>query len=298
MELADLHIFRTVVREGGITRAALRLNRVQSNVTTRIRQLEADLGVELFLREGRRLSLSPAGRQLLAYADRLLDLAEEARHAVQDATPRGRLRLGSMESTAAVRLPGPLAQFHRSYPEVRLELSTGDTRRLVAEVLAGELDACLVAEPVDDPRLEKRVLFREELVIVTEAAHPPVSSAKDLAGPAAGTIVTFAPGCAYRKRLEDWFARDGVLPQRVVEVSSYHAILGCLVAGMGMALLPRGVLEAYPGAALLAAHALPGRSGEVNTVALWRRGSVIPAVSVLVELLAATATVPALEQAA
>lgn len=283
MELADLHIFRTVVAEGGITRAAVRLNRVQSNVTTRVRQLEADLGVELFVREGRRLNLSAAGRQLLAYAERLLDLAEEARHAVQDATPRGRLRLGSMESTAAVRLPGPLAGFHRAYPEVRLELSTGDTRRLVAQVLAGELDACLVAEPVDDPRLEKRALFEEELVIVTEAGHGPVHSARDLA---ASTIITFAPGCAYRKRLEDWLARDGILAERVVEVSSYHAILGCLVAGMGVALLPRAVLENYPGADLLAAHPLPGRSGLVNTVALWRRGAAIPAVSALVEQLA------------
>jgi len=298
MELADLHIFRTVVREGGVTRAALRLNRVQSNVTTRIRQLEADLGVELFLREGRRLNLSPAGRQLLAYADRLLELAEEARHAVQDATPRGRLRLGSMESTAAVRLPGPLADFHRRYPEVRLELTTGDTRRLVAQVLAGELDACLVSEPVDDPRLEKRALFREELVIVTEAAHPPVRSARDLAAPSGGTIITFAPGCAYRKRLEDWFAADGVLPQRVVEVSSYHAILGCLVAGMGMALLPRAVLESYAGASLLAAHPLPGRSGEVNTVALWRKGAAIPAVTALADLLAATAAPSPVERAA
>lgn len=298
MELADLHIFRTVVSEGGITRAAARLNRVQSNVTTRIRQLEADLGVELFVREGRRLNLSPAGRLLLAYAERLLELAEEARHAVQDATPRGRLRLGSMESTAAVRLPGPLADFHQRYPEVRLELTTGDTRRLVAQVLAGELDACLVAEPVDDPRLEKQVLFREELVIVTEAAHPPVHSARDLAAAAAGTIITFAPGCAYRKRLEDWFARDGVLPQRVVEVSSYHAILGCLVAGMGMALLPRSVLESYAGAGLLAAHPLSGRSGEANTVALWRRGASIPAVNALVQLLAAADGTDALGRAA
>ncbi len=177
---------------------------------------------------------------------------------------------------------------------MRLELSTGDTRRLVAQVLAGELDACLVAEPVDDPRLEKRALFEEELVIVTEAGHGPVHSARDLA---ASTIITFAPGCAYRKRLEDWLARDGILAERVVEVSSYHAILGCLVAGMGVALLPRAVLENYPGADLLAAHPLPGRSGLVNTVALWRRGAAIPAVSALVEQLAGSVD-QSLEQAA
>lgn len=282
MDLTDLHIFRTVVGEGGITKAALRLNRVQSNVTTRIRQLEVDLGVALFVREGKRLQLSAAGRLLLAYADRLLDLAEEARNAVQDATPRGRLRLGSMESTAAVRLPVPLAQFHQRYPTVQLELSTGDTRGLVAQVLSGELDAALVAEPVDDPRLEKQVLFEEELVIVTEAAHPPVRSARDLEH---RTLVSFVPGCAYRKRLEDWFAQDGLLPERIVEVSSYHAILGCLVAGMGVALLPRSVLKTAAGASLLRCHSLPDGEWRVNTVALWRRGAATPSVTALVELL-------------
>src|SRR5215813_2258641 len=107
MDLADLQIFRSVVHEGGVTRAAERLHRVQSNVTTRIRQLEADLGVALFIREGKRLHLAPAGQVLLGYADRLLALAEETRSAVQDARPRGPFRLGAMESTAAVRLPGP-----------------------------------------------------------------------------------------------------------------------------------------------------------------------------------------------
>ncbi|MDH3581186.1 MAG: LysR family transcriptional regulator, partial [Hyphomicrobiales bacterium] len=105
MDLSDLHIFRTVVSAGGVTRAAEKLYRVQSNVTTRVRQLEDDLGVELFIREGKRMHISPAGQILLGYANQLLDLAAEARDAVQDATPRGLLRLGAMESTAAVRLP-------------------------------------------------------------------------------------------------------------------------------------------------------------------------------------------------
>ena len=132
MDLVDLHVFRTVVSAGGITRAAEQLHRVQSNVTTRIRQLEEDLGVQLFIREGKRLHVSPAGRTLLGYAGRLLDLAREAREAVHQEHPSGVLRLGAMESTAAVRLPGPLSAYHRRYPAVTLELRTGNpgqTRR-------------------------------------------------------------------------------------------------------------------------------------------------------------------------
>src|ERR687897_784366 len=89
MELSDLHVFRTVVQAGGITRAAERLCRVQSNVTTRIKKLEDDLGVALFVREGKRLRLTSAGAVLLDYAGQMLTLAENAREAVQERTPRG-----------------------------------------------------------------------------------------------------------------------------------------------------------------------------------------------------------------
>src|SRR5215471_3308293 len=150
MDLAELRIFRAVVEEGGVTRAAERLHRVQSNVTTRVRQLEEELGVPLFLREGKRLHLAPAGQVLLDYAKRILALADEARAAVQDPRPRGVFRLGAMESTAAVRLPGPLAEYHRLYPDVILELRTGNPTQLATAILAGELDAALVAEPIPD----------------------------------------------------------------------------------------------------------------------------------------------------
>src|SRR5262249_19698370 len=141
MDLSDLRIFTAVVREGGVTRAAERLHRVQSNVTTRIRQLEEKLGTALFVREGKRLRLTPQGQVLLDYADRLLKLAEEARAAMHDPRPRGVFRRGAMESTAAVRLPGPLNRFNRLYPEVTLELRVGNPEVLASALLAGELDA-------------------------------------------------------------------------------------------------------------------------------------------------------------
>src|SRR5918994_4156964 len=145
MELSDLNVFRTVVQAGGITRAAEKLNRVQSNVTTRIRHLEDQLGVDLFIREGKKLHLSPAGKVLLGYADRLLELANEARESVHDIRPRGLFRLGSMESTASVRLPAPLSEYCRTYPEVQIELRTGNSYELTGMVLRGEVDAALTA---------------------------------------------------------------------------------------------------------------------------------------------------------
>src|SRR4051794_10966095 len=122
MDLSDLRIFTAVVREGGVTRAAEKLKRVQSNVTTRIRQVEEDLGADLFLGDGKRLHLAPAAKGLLGYAARLRARAEEARGAIRDPRPRGVFRLGAMESPAAVRLPKAINEYSRLYPEVTLEL--------------------------------------------------------------------------------------------------------------------------------------------------------------------------------
>ena len=132
MELAELRIFRAVVNEGGVTRAAERLHRVQSNVTTRIRQLEEKLGTELFIREGKRLRLTPSGQVLLGFADRLLALADEAGAAVLDPRPRGTFRLGAMESTAAVRLPEPLSRIPSALSAGDARASDGQSRSFVA----------------------------------------------------------------------------------------------------------------------------------------------------------------------
>src|SRR5689334_17789732 len=132
MDLVALQIFKAVAEEGGITRAAARLHRVQSNVTTRVRQLEDSLGAKLFLRQNRRLVLSPEGKVLLTYADQMLRLSNEAEAALRQGTPRGTLRIGTMESTAAARLPPVLSRYHRTYPEVRIELVTGTSGMLVA----------------------------------------------------------------------------------------------------------------------------------------------------------------------
>ena len=131
IDLESLKIFRTVVDEGGVVRAAAKLNRVQSNVTTRIRQLEQHLGTRLFRREGRSIVLSTEGHTLLAYADRLLRLADEAVSQMRTGKPKGIFRLGSLESTAGSRLAPILSRYHALYPDVVVELATGTAGALV-----------------------------------------------------------------------------------------------------------------------------------------------------------------------
>ncbi len=281
MDLSDLRIFQAVVREGGITRAAGRLHRVQSNVTKRVQQLEADLGVPLFLREGKKLIAAPAGRVLLDYADRILALAEEARSAVRNPAPNGLFRLGSMESTAAVRLPAPLSEFGARYPEVTLELRTGNPTDLQAALLAGEIDAALVAEPVADARFDSIIAFDEEPVIVTLQDHPPI----DNPGGTPETVIVFEHGCPHRRRLEAWYEGRKEVPARTIELASYHAMLGCVLAGMGAALLPLSVLATFPETHRLKVHHLPQGEDRLRTLLIWRRGMALPNVKALSQIL-------------
>jgi DNA-binding transcriptional LysR family regulator len=281
MDLSDLKIFSAVVREGGITRAAERLHRVQSNVTTRIRQLEENIGAALFIRQGKRLHLSPAGQVLLDYADRLLALADEARDAVQDPRPRGIFRLGAMESTAAVRLPGLLSEYHRRHPGVVLELRTGNPVVLGSAILAGELDAALVAEPIADLPFEKSFAFDEEMVIVAPAGHPPIGRK----GRLPRSVLVFEHGCPHRKRLEDFYASRQEMPERVIELASYHAILGCVVAGMGISLIPKSVLTTFPERKRLSVHVLAKKENCAQTVLIWRKGAGSANVRALAEIL-------------
>jgi DNA-binding transcriptional LysR family regulator len=287
MDLAALTIFRAVVRENGVTRAAAKLNRVQSNVTTRIKQLEEQLGTELFIRDGRRLVLSPAGETLLPYAERLLALADEARQALRESRPSGRLRLGTMESAAASRLPGLLAHYHHSWPEVALELETGTTGRLIERVREFEVDAALVATPLDPDwtgdLFEAIPVFREDLVMLTPRSHRPIREARDIA---LSTLIAFERGCAYRTYVEKWYLERGIRPARVLELGSYHAIVACVAAGAGVAVAPRSVLESQHDMNNIAIHALDDL-GAIDTLLIWRRGHFSPALKALRETLLA-----------
>src|SRR5215813_285301 len=180
IDLESLKIFRAVVDEGGVIRAASKLNRVQSNVTTRIRQLEEHVGARLFRREGRSIRLSAEGHTLLVYADRLLRLADEAVSEMRVGKPKGIFRLGALESTAGSRLAPILSRYHAHYPDVVVELATATTGALVTRVMHFELEAAFVSEPFTAPGLQTRSVFEERLVLVTSRSMRKVSGPADI----------------------------------------------------------------------------------------------------------------------
>jgi DNA-binding transcriptional LysR family regulator len=286
MDLTALEIFRAVAQEGSVTRAAERLGRVQSNVTTRVQQLEEQLSAPLFLREGKRMVLTPAGESLHGYADRLLALAEEARQSVHPGQPSGRLRLGAMESTAAARLPQPLAQLHAQWPALVLELSTAPSRQLVEQVVDHRIDCALVAWPppgIDaDAPVERTTVFSEALLLALPADHPPVYTAQDLQ---LDTLAAFSNGCTYRRMGESFLQEKNGTPPRVLELASYHAILACVAAGRCAGVVPQAVIDLMREPPALRWVPLAAS----DTVLVRRRGYQSPALHALQAALLASA---------
>lgn len=285
IDLDSLEIFRAVVQEGGIIRAAHKLNRVQSNVTTRIRQLEARVGHQLFHRQGRSLVLSAEGRLLLSYAERLFRLADEAENELRTGKPMGVLRIGSLESTAGSRLPAVLSRFHQLYPGVVVELATGTTGMLVHRAANFEIEAAFVSEPFTAPGLEAMKVFEEELVLITSRTVPPVARASALAG---STLIAFANGCSYRKRVEEWLGASSVMPARALEFGSYQAMIACVAAGTGFAIVPRSLLVALRATDDVRQHELPARIRQNHTHLVWN-GTPSTALQRLIDLLVAPA---------
>lgn len=281
MEFSQLRIFQAVAEEGSITRAAERLHRVPSNLSTRLKQLEEQLGVDLFLRERQRLQLSPAGKVLLDYAAKLFALHDEAHAAVQGGQPAGDFLLGTMYSTAATHLPDLLAAYHRAYPAVNLQVQSGPSGELFEGLLTNRLDAALVDGPLELAGLDGVPLCDERLVLITEADHPPVRSALDVQGRA---VFTFRRGCSYRMRLEAWFAHDHATMGRAMEIESYQGMLACVIAGSGVALMSESMLASLPGRERVTVHPLAEPFASATTWLMWRKGMVGANLNAWIEL--------------
>lgn len=282
IDLDTLDIFRTVVQEGGVLRAASKLNRVQSNVTTRIKQLEQRLGRTLFRKQGRGLVLSPEGELLLSYAQRLFRLADEAENELKSGRAMGVFRIGSLESTAGSRLAPLLARFHRLHPGVVVELVTGTTGALLQRVANFEIEAAFVSEPFTPGALASRKVFDEELVLITGKDVAGVRRASDLAGM---TLIAFASGCSYRKRVEEWLGTAALMPARTLEFASYQAMIACVAAGTGFAIVPRSLLATLRAAQDVRQHELPARVKKNRTHLVWN-GAPSTSLQRLLELLA------------
>lgn len=268
LDLSSLVTFSAVARHKSISAAAKELHTVQSNVTTRLKQLEANLGVTLLKRHSRGVTLTTAGTRLLAYSQQLIALATEAEAAVcGDSKVRGTLRIGTTEATAASRLPPVVAQFHKDQPDIQLEICVGSTVELLKDLLAYRLDGVLVTGPVQHPDLSVELVIDDELVLVAPRG---MSDIAEWIARGGLTVVTFRQGCIYRQRLESCFHERGWLPFRVVEIATLEGILGCVQNKVGVSVLPLSSLPTHPDRRGLIYKSLQPRSMHIETLFVRR----------------------------
>jgi len=284
MDLTQLRMFCKVVETGSVASAAKALQRVPSNLTTRLRQLEIELGADLFIREKQRLRLSPMGHNFVGYAQRILALSDEALNMSHTGEPAGIFAFGAMESTAVTHLPQLLAHYHQQYPQVSLSLTLGTAGDISEQVRSGTLAAALVDGPVLHDELQGCLSYDETLVLISDLGHAPIQTAEQVKQ---ASLLAFRSSCSYRQRIESWFRQQQVLPGKIIEVHSYHAMLAAVASGVGLAVLPASVLALLPGHQQVQVHHLPTEIAETGTWLVWRRDSFSPTILALKELILA-----------
>jgi len=241
MEVRQLQIFRTLAEELNFTRTAEKVHTVQSNVTAQIKALEEELGIPLFDRLGRRVTLTDAGRNFLPFASQALAAMDQGQRAIETgAEPSGPLRIGAPESVLTYRLPQVLHAFRRHFPHVELIFSPYIGTTFALELEAGKLDmAITMADSMPSANVKSIRLRTEQVLLLADPTHPLASMRKvkpsDLAGQ---NLLLTEAGCSYRKKLDRILALANIRPGNITEFSSVEAIRECISLGMGLGLLP------------------------------------------------------------
>lgn len=241
MESRHLFTFLVVVEAGSFTRAAQQLDYAQSSVTAQIQALEAEIGLPLFDRIGRRIVLTDAGRRLLPYAQEIAKIHDMAKNALHpEAEMAGSLKIGAPESLAAFRLPEVIRHYRQRYPQVQIVLKPGQCWELRDLVRSGELDVAFLLQPeVEDRDLNIETLIHEPMALVAPADHPLSREAEVVpAQLKEQTILHTESGCSYRTLFEHYLNRHGVFPDPNLEFWSIEAIKQCVMSGLGISFLP------------------------------------------------------------
>jgi DNA-binding transcriptional LysR family regulator len=247
---------------------------VQSNVTAQIRALEEELGAPLFDRFPRNVVLTEAGRRFLPYAERMLATMEQGQRAVRfGQEPAGPLRIGTPESVLTYRLSSVLHCFRARYPKVELIFRPELTTSLAESLDQSRLDlAVAMIDKVEPDRLHALRLRAETILLLAGAGHPLCGKERvrpqDLGGQA---LLLTEAGCSYRAKLDRTLASLGVRPESITEFSSVEAIKHCMMAGMGIGLLPEIVVAKELKAGHLKALRWVGPDMNMATFILWHR---------------------------
>ncbi|MFF4231289.1 LysR family transcriptional regulator [Streptomyces sp. NPDC001820] len=289
-----LAYFAGVARQEHVTRAAQVMGVPQSTLSRAIVRLEEDLGVTLFARKGRTVSLTPAGRTFLTSVERALAEVERAAESVQaDADPEaGKVAFGFLHTMGSETVPGLIRAFRADHPRIRFTLVQNYGEAMIERLRAGDLDLCLTSPVPDAPDLVARRLDEQRLRLVVPDDHRLAGRKRiRLAEAADETFVTLEPGYGLRRITDDLCAEAGFTPRVAFEGEEAETLRGLVAAGLGVALLPPpavarpGVVELTVtapravreiGVAWLDGHPDTAPVAEFKRFLLSRRGHLLP----------------------
>lgn len=275
MEIKYLNTFLVVARELSFSKASDVLNYAQSSVTAHIQSLENELGVQLFERLGKKVVLTEEGHRLLSYAEKITELVEEAKDEVPGSSaPGGVLVIGAHESQCAYRLPPILREFRTRYPKVRLVFRPIISDRNLHELLRqGSIDAAFMLDiPVTPTGLAVERLINENIMVLAHPEHRLARLDKVLPQEMnKETILTTEEGCAYRRLFEQALGDAGVRPAAKIEFSSIESIKQCVIAGLGIAVLPEMTVSRELAAGEITALHWSGPAFPVMTMIAWHK---------------------------
>ena len=241
MDLHQLRVFQAAVKAGGFTRASELLHLSQSTVSQHIKLLEEELGCPLFLRVGKRVQVTEAGRVLLQYAETIFRDLKNAEMAVREmnALKRGTVRLGVGPTTLTYRLPHVLGDYSRRFPDIELIVLAGTTEFLLEALRSQHLDLAVVMRTAPQPGMAVTPLGREEMIIVINRDHP--LARQRTVGPAdlaSLRFILYEKSTAMQNVIDRFFESLGVTPRIAMEVENNEAIKSLVRVGLGASIMP------------------------------------------------------------
>jgi DNA-binding transcriptional LysR family regulator len=290
MTLQQLKYFLAAAEHGSFSAAAESLLLAQPSLSEQIRRLEAELGVALFARAGRRLVLTEAGRTLRPHAERTLREAEEAADSVRDVRELegGTASFGTFGSSHHTLLGGLVEEFRHRYPNVRVRVVGQNSVEVADAIRDGEIEAGLVALPVDDRGLEVRPAFREEIHYVSadpEHVRTPMTIEDVAAAPLILYDARWGAVDPMRRQLAERAQQAGVRLEPEIEVEYLTAALELTARGLGDTIAEPTVIVTRGFSRLLHSVSLAPPMYDMFAFVTRRNARLSPATRALMEVL-------------
>lgn len=241
MELRQIQYFIEVAKREHVTEAALALHVAQSAVSRQIFNLESELGVDLFIRDGRNVRLTPIGGIFLNHMEQAIKVIENAKREVEEYRDpeKGVVRIGFPTSLAHYTLPTVISAFREKYPEVKFHLKQGSYHDLTESVIKGEIDMALLGPMPKHDKVEGTILFTENMVALLPMNHP-FAAKRDLSLNQLqhDSFILFPQGYVLRDLVVNACKQMGFKPKVSFEGEDIDSIKGLVSAGLGITLIP------------------------------------------------------------